>query len=377
MSWIQSIKMPDRIEGAWPRQYHFLFSYCLANLSKYPYKLNEVCMDSDSYFVLKNIKITSSHQVLEYFVQNLGYKGSYFNCFNDCIFVCEQGVMYAKVEPYLSKGGEPKLYIGSLIWASSKFENEKIKKIIRDEREEVDEFRPRSFPEKNVYTFVLDSAGELILESLGAINYPFKNVNYTNLVCEKYKFIMEELNSKSPIGRIVIFQGEPGTGKTWLLRNIISEIKDHICVILKPSFIPKLSEPSTLSTLLNVKGTELPLLFLVEDADELLAKRTGTNMESVSSLLNLGDGIIGSLLDIRIILTSNTIVSEFDEAILRPGRLLDIINIGLLSPDEANKCYNVLREDKNLKPTNDKKYYNNTSLAQIYQDVLRELRMNT
>ena len=77
----------------------------------------------------------------------------------------------------------------------------------------------------------------------------------------------------------------------------------------------------------------------MEDADVCLSERKAENMNSISSILNLSDGIIGSLLDLRIVATTNTPVTEFDKALLRKGRLSAHMKVGALTPEHINRVW--------------------------------------
>lgn len=75
-------------------------------------------------------------------------------------------------------------------------------------------------------------------------------------------------------------------------------------------------------------------LMVVEDADLLLAPRsTGNTM--MAQLLNETDGI-GSNLTRKVIFTTNlSDVRDIDEALVRPGRCYGVVNMRLLTPEEA------------------------------------------
>ena len=84
------------------------------------------------------------------------------------------------------------------------------------------------------------------------------------------------------------------------------------------------------------------MILFIEDGDGLLLQRQSDNMNLIASLLGLTDGFLGSLLDIRIFITTNAKRLDMDRALLRPGRLNKIIEVGLLSPERAGKIYSRL-----------------------------------
>ncbi len=46
-------------------------------------------------------------------------------------------------------------------------------------------------------------------------------------------------------------------------------------------------------------------MLIVEDADECLVQRGSDNMSTIASVLNISDGILGSILDVRVLATTN------------------------------------------------------------------------
>jgi hypothetical protein len=140
-------------------------------------------------------------------------------------------------------------------------------------------------------------------------------------------------------------------------------------VLVSPSMIGQLSGPNLLPALLQARelddnGDIMPIVLILEDADEVLVKReAGGSRIGLSELLNLGDGLLGELADIRIVATTNAKIDEMDPAIVRPGRLCRRIHAHTLSYEEATKMYQELLGDDTLK------YSTNwgTSLADVYR----------
>jgi ATP-dependent 26S proteasome regulatory subunit len=101
---------------------------------------------------------------------------------------------------------------------------------------------------------------------------------------------------------------------------------------------------------------------IIEDGDACLVPRKSDNMSTISSLLNLSDGIMGSIIDIKMIISTNADIKEMDQAIMRPGRLCRNICVGPLPYEQANKIFIRLmnKDDSKLEY---RKYY---TLAEIY-----------
>jgi ATP-dependent 26S proteasome regulatory subunit len=220
----------------------------------------------------------------------------------------------------------------------------------------------------------------LSLHSLGKLNYNFIKENYEEGVLSAYDYITAEYSKAQPYGRLSIVNGPPGTGKTNLIKGIISSVKNCLIVLLPAKFVSEVDSPALVTLLTEEKSdrygtfnmksdspeeednSSRPILFIIEDADSCLVPRDGSNVSMISSLLNYTDGIFGSMLDLRIIATTNAEKMEFDEALLRPGRLCRHVTVGEISAVKASEIYKRLTGK-------DKEYQGKTTLARVYADA--------
>lgn len=191
----------------------------------------------------------------------------------------------------------------------------------------------------SAYVLVTTSNGPE-LQSLGNTSVPLERDNYNPEVLADYDAVVSELRSLAPHGRLAILDGEPGTGKTFMLRGLLADVPDAMFVVVPVNVLPELANPSMISALLQNRSRRdqsIPTIFLVEDADDCLASRDSGNASAVSALLNLGDGILGASLDIRLVCTTNLRDDDLDEAVKRPGRLSRKMHVDALKPDVAAK----------------------------------------
>jgi hypothetical protein len=205
-------------------------------------------------------------------------------------------------------------------------------------------------PEKSGHIYAITQQGmSLGLSSLGNASIPLIEGNYTPKVMEDYKFIIKDLQAESPSGRITIMRGAPGTGKTHLIRAMLLAVPDAMFVLISPEIVIKLAGPELLPLLLAYRGNRAgPIILVLEDADRCLVKRDKNNMNSIQSLLNLGDGILGSMLDLRIIATTNAHELHMEEALIRKGRLSKMLEVGPLDLVTAQKRFKSLCPNKKL-----------------------------
>ena len=192
---------------------------------------------------------------------------------------------------------------------------------------------------------------QLTINSIGYAGVPVVQANYTKQVLADYDFAIKDMKTSNPSGRIVIMEGEPGTGKTHLIRGMLTEIPDAMFVLVSPDMIPAIAGPELLPLLIRNKQSYAlngPIILVLEDADRCLVRRESDNINSIQSLLNLGDGIVGSLLDLRIVATTNAKKLEMESAILRPGRLSKRMEIGALDFITARDAFKRLLPETSL-----------------------------
>lgn len=206
---------------------------------------------------------------------------------------------------------------------------------------------------------IVQNGSNLSLSSIGKAGIPFNEKNYSKKVVSDYKFILKDLKAKNPCGRISIFEGIPGSGKTHLVKSLLNDINDTMFILVPPELVKQLAGPQFVPLLISYTShTKGPVILILEDADECLVKRDSSNINSIQALLNLSDGIIGSMLDLRIVATTNATKIDFEPAILRNGRLSKRIEVNLLTATEANNLLSHLFSTKfniKSKKSNNKK----------------------
>ena len=135
-----------------------------------------------------------------------------------------------------------------------------------------------------------------------------------------------------------IFEGRPGTGKTFYLRHLIGVLKEsHRFYFIPTSTMSVLSKPEFIGFWADQRRSHSNRNFVVilEDSDAALMTRGTHNREQVSAVLNLSDGMLADFLRLQIICTINCSAAEIDPALLRPGRLLCHRVFGRLDYPEA------------------------------------------
>lgn len=190
------------------------------------------------------------------------------------------------------------------------------------------------------------------LKSIGMAALPLERDNYNPVVLEDFDAVAADLSAASPSGRLAVFDGPTGSGKTHLMKGLLAAVPEALFVMVPVAMVPELASPGMIGALLEIRKDKgkLPTVFVIEDADNCLgSRREGSNVDAVSALLNLSDGIVGAMLDIRMVCSTNLKSEELDEAVKRPGRLSRLVHVGHLEKDVATRLYRKLTGNDKVK----------------------------
>ncbi len=164
---------------------------------------------------------------------------------------------------------------------------------------------------------------------------------------------------------LILFHGHPGTGKTFYIRSLIKDLLklDKYIIYLPPDMVESLVHPGMMtfisSTVMEQSEDGRSCILLLEDAEPLLASRKHENRSNgITNLLNITDGILNDMLSIQVIATFNTDLSNIDEALLRPERLICRKEFKKLKAEDAQ----ILADKLGII----KKIETDSSLAEIY-----------
>jgi hypothetical protein len=150
---------------------------------------------------------------------------------------------------------------------------------------------------------------------------------------------------ESPRGRVILWHGAPGTGKTNAIRALFREwsswCRPEILMDPETAF----SDPQYLYEILT---SPLPKqgesnkpkwrLLVAEDGDRyLLPTRHLRDNPALDRLLNVADGILGQGSKLIILLTTNSNVASLHPALTRPGRCLAITAFEKFDSAEARR----------------------------------------
>lgn len=253
--------------------------------------------------------------------------------------VLKKGVLKKRGElVFLIDGGYASVTVSNTygrVWAASTKDGvvEAIERIARLK------ITPHS-PKGSIFVLTRGPQG-FALSSAGRVDAPLVRENYAPEALAHYDHVVGCLRTNSPCGRLVLLDGSPGTGKSYMIRGFASDVRATF-VIVSSSLVGQISGPDVVPVLLNSGPAEEkrgPIVLVLEDADAALVTRERGSLSGLGDVLNIGDGLLGELADLRIIATTNADRVELDPAIMRPGRMCAHIQVGTLSAEAASGAY--------------------------------------
>jgi hypothetical protein len=228
----------------------------------------------------------------------------------------------------------------------------KNKKLIEQFLEEIADLNVLFVPdsEKNFYMIAQGPQG-LYKQKTTFNNIEIKDNRYDLYYGESFPYekIVNFVKEEHPES-LMLLHGVPGSGKSNLIKNLITECVDDV-IYIPPSMVSVISQPTFVSFMLENRGC----ILLIEDAEEILSidRNSGTQ-----NILGMTDGFLRDCMKMRIICTFNCDLKKIDPALMRKGRLYFEYHFGNLSIKDGQRLADYCELDVKIE--------NEMTLAEIF-----------
>ena len=157
------------------------------------------------------------------------------------------------------------------------------------------------------------------------------NTHYNNDFKEMYKNLLSFLNERE--SGLAVLYGGAGTGKTSFIKALISSL-DKQFILVTTAIAAHMAEPEFIAFMMENKDS----IFILEDCEQVLMSREENIFGgAISNILNMSDGLMSDIFNIKFICTFNTDINNIDEALLRPGRCFVNYEFKSLEAEKASK----------------------------------------
>ena len=137
--------------------------------------------------------------------------------------------------------------------------------------------------------------------------------NYNDDIKPVLEDVKKFLNERK--SGLILLRGIVGTGKTNLIRHLITTFPKNY-VLVTNTLASHLASPEFISFMLDHKNS----VFILEDCEQILMARDQNISSAIANILNMSDGLMSDIFNVKFICTFNADIDKIDDAILRKGR---------------------------------------------------------
>lgn len=166
---------------------------------------------------------------------------------------------------------------------------------------------------------------------------------YNDDIVSMYETLKSSLETR--LSGLYILHGVPGAGKTSFIRYLTATVNKKF-VILPQSVAMNITDPGFTDFLLDEKDS----IFILEDCESIIKDREDSSspISAVASLLNMTDGLLSDVFNIKFICTFNSSILNIDKALLRKGRCIVNYEFKPLCEEKSKALLKKLGHDSSL-----------------------------
>lgn len=137
--------------------------------------------------------------------------------------------------------------------------------------------------------------------------------NYNDDIKPVLEDVKKFLNERK--SGLILLRGVVGTGKTNLIRHLVTTLPKNY-ILVTNTLASHLASPEFISFMLDHRNS----VFILEDCEQILMSREQTVSSAIANILNMSDGLMSDIFNVKFICTFNADINKIDDAILRKGR---------------------------------------------------------
>lgn len=165
------------------------------------------------------------------------------------------------------------------------------------------------------------------------------DTHYNDDFKDAYKKTLSFLNEQE--SGLIVWHGEKGSGKTTAIRHLLTHT-DKNYLLVTNSIAAHMAEPEFIAFMMENKDS----VFILEDCEQILMAREENRFGgAIANILNMSDGLMSDIFNIKFICTFNTDIANIDEALLRPGRCFVNYEFKALNKDKSTALLQSLGHD--------------------------------